>query len=117
MTCEVQSRGAIELYFYGELSLTERAGIQAHLLTCVECRQALRDLQMIRAALAARPDVSAPAGGDWSAFMARLDAAIDESPARQRAPSDPDVPAAAGAASRHGCPRPRRPPARRWRSG
>jgi hypothetical protein len=93
MTCEVQSRGAIELYFYGELSAMERAGIQAHLLTCTECRQALRDLQMIRAALASRPEVNAPAGGDWSGFMARLEAGI-ESTAPGHGRSQPAIPAA-----------------------
>jgi hypothetical protein len=91
MTCEVQSRGAIELYFYGELSATEHAGIQAHLLTCIECRQALRDLQMIRAALAARPEVDAPAGDDWSGFMARLEAGIEST---GRGTLHPAIPAA-----------------------
>jgi hypothetical protein len=38
-------------------------------------------LSVIRAALAARPDVAAPAGTDWSGFMARLDEAVRREPA------------------------------------
>ena len=89
MTCDVQSRGTIELYFYDELSPVERTGVQAHLLTCPACRQALSDLRLIRAALQHRPDVSAPAGGDWSGFMARLDRAIEASPAPARESTPP----------------------------
>ena len=76
MSCEAQAAGTIELYFYGELPLAERAAMEAHLKQCAECRQALEDLSVIRAALAMRPDVATPPGGDWSAFMARLDEAI-----------------------------------------
>lgn len=76
MTCDIQSAGTIELYFYGELAPDERAGLQAHLNQCAECRHALEDLSIIRAALATRPDVATPRGGDWSAFMERLDSSI-----------------------------------------
>ena len=76
MTCDVQARGDVELYFYGELTGDDRAAIQAHLAACAECRHALDDLQTIRAVLGARPDVATPPAGDWSGFMARLDQAI-----------------------------------------
>lgn len=76
MSCEMQAIGTIELYFYGELPLAERAGLEAHLRHCAECRAALEDLSVIRAALAMRPDVATPPGGDWSGFMARLDEAV-----------------------------------------
>jgi putative zinc finger protein len=74
--CDVQASGAIELYFYGELDAAEHAAIQAHLAACAECRDAQEELSIIRAALAARPQVSAPPGGDWSGFMSRLDRAV-----------------------------------------
>lgn len=76
MSCELQASGAIELYFYGELDAAERAVVRQHLPACAECRQSLAELSVIRDALASRPEVSAPAGGDWSGFMARLDAAV-----------------------------------------
>ena len=79
MICEIQAAGTIELYFYGELAIEERAGVQAHLKQCAECRQAFEDLSVIRAALATRPDVATPPGGDWSGFMIRLDAALKQS--------------------------------------
>jgi hypothetical protein len=76
MSCHRQASGAIELYFYNELPLTERAEVQAHIGQCAECRAALDDLSVIRAALAVRPDIATPAGGDWSGFMARLNTRI-----------------------------------------
>ena len=76
MSCHLQASGTIELYFYNELPLAERAEVQAHIGRCIECRAALDDLSVIRAALAVRPDVSMPPGGDWSGFMARLDTRI-----------------------------------------
>lgn len=79
--CDLQASGAIELYFYGELDAAARSGVERHLPVCAHCRQALEELRVISAALAARPDVSAPASGNWSGFMARLDSAIqDERP-------------------------------------
>jgi hypothetical protein len=84
MTCEIQSAGTIELYFYGELPLADRPAVQAHLKQCAECRQALEDLTDIRAALAMRPDVATPPGGDWSSFMARLNDAVQN---EQRPPA------------------------------
>jgi hypothetical protein len=74
--CDLQGTGAIELYFYDELEPGERGSIEDHLRRCGECARALEELRVIRDALATRPDVSAPASGDWSAFMARLDGAI-----------------------------------------
>jgi Putative zinc-finger len=73
MTCDVQSAGTIELFFYGELSSIERAAVQSHLRQCAECRRVVEDLSVIRAALASRPDIATPPGGDWSAFMARIE--------------------------------------------
>jgi hypothetical protein len=75
-TCGVQSSGAIELLFYGELPDGERVEVERHLRACEDCRQAFADLTTIREALASRPDIGSPPGGDWSAFMARLDRAV-----------------------------------------
>jgi hypothetical protein len=75
-TCGVQASGAIELFFYGELPEADRAGIERHVRRCDECRRALDDLITIREALASRPDIASPPGGDWSRFMARLDDAV-----------------------------------------
>jgi hypothetical protein len=74
--CTVQDSGAVELFFYDELDSAERARVAEHVEHCRECADALQDLAMIRAVLASRPEVSAPAGGDWSSFMARLDSAV-----------------------------------------
>ena len=73
--CEVQAGGAIDLYFYGELDAGARERVDRHLAACGSCRQALQELEEIRAALDMRPAVSAPPGDDWSAFMMRLEAA------------------------------------------
>jgi Putative zinc-finger len=85
MRCDLQAAGTIELYFYGELQELERVAVRAHLSGCAECRAALEDLSVIRAALARRPDVATPPGGDWSGFMRRLDAAV----APERSHPDP----------------------------
>jgi len=74
--CELQATGAIELYFYKELDPAEHASVEQHLAACAECRRALDELAIIRAALAARPTVDAPPDGDWRGFMVRLDDAI-----------------------------------------
>lgn len=79
-TCAIHDAGTIELYFYDELGADERAQIDRHLRLCSACRDALAELNVIRTALAGRPDVSAPPSGDWSAFMTRLDAAIRVQP-------------------------------------
>ena len=76
--CNVHADGTIELYFYEELDDTAHASVRAHLAGCGECAQALEELQLIRAALSSRPDVSAPPSGDWTSFMARLDAAVQQ---------------------------------------
>ena len=89
MSCDIQASGTIELLFYGELTIDERAPVQAHLAECADCRQALEDLSVIRTALAMRPDVATPAGGDWSAFMARLNDAIEKDAAAAAAPHPP----------------------------
>jgi hypothetical protein len=70
--CDIQASGAIDLYFYGELAAGERRELEGHLARCVECRSALDELQTIRAALAARPAVASPPGGDWTSLMARI---------------------------------------------
>ena len=87
--CPVYAAGTIDLYFYDELGPAERSGVDEHVATCVTCREALRELAEIRAALAARPVVSGPPAGDWSAFMTRLDASI----ARDEAGAAGGVPA------------------------
>jgi hypothetical protein len=74
--CTILEAGTIELYFYGELPAAESARFEMHLRGCRECRAALDELDMIRTALGSRPAVSSPSSGDWSAFMARLDAAV-----------------------------------------
>jgi putative zinc finger protein len=74
--CHVQASGNIELFFYGELAGAERSALERHLVECAECRRALEELTLIRMALDARPDVSAPPGGDWSGFMSRLGDAV-----------------------------------------
>ena len=74
--CDIQASGAIELYFYDELDAAERTGVEAHVRECRECAHALDELRVIRDALGSRPDVCAPASGEWSDFMARLDAAV-----------------------------------------
>jgi hypothetical protein len=78
MSCAVQASGTMELYFYGELLPSERDAFDRHLSGCELCRSALEELATISAALAARPAVSAPANGDWSAFMSRLDRATEK---------------------------------------
>jgi Putative zinc-finger len=74
--CEVHSSGVIDLFFYDELDATERAWVEQHLRTCNDCRSALDELNVIRGALADRPDVAAPPGEDWARFMRRLEAAL-----------------------------------------
>jgi hypothetical protein len=74
--CEVHASGAIELYFYDELTPREREAVESHVLSCGHCRTVLAELGVIRDALAQRPVVSGPASGDWSAFMSRLDASL-----------------------------------------
>ena len=74
--CAVHDAGSIELYFYGELAPVDRASVGEHLRRCAQCRTALDELTVIRDALAARPDVSAPPANDWSGFMNRLEHAI-----------------------------------------
>lgn len=74
--CPRIESGNVELYFYDELAELERASMARHLASCSDCRQALDELTTIRAALSTRPIVSAPPGGDWSGFMARLNGAV-----------------------------------------
>ncbi|HEY0876378.1 MAG TPA: zf-HC2 domain-containing protein [Vicinamibacterales bacterium] len=85
-TCAIHDAGTIELYFYDELGSAERAQIDRHLRLCSACRDALAELNVIRTALAARPDVSSPPSGDWSAFMERLDASVRARPAAVAVP-------------------------------
>ena len=74
--CSRIESGLIELYFYDELGAGERASMARHIASCAECRHALEELTVIREALATRPVVSAPPGGDWSGFMTRLNDAV-----------------------------------------
>ena len=80
MSCLVQQSGGVELLFYGELNGAERLELQHHLTRCAECRLALEELQLIKAALGTRPTVCAPPGGDWTGFMARLSKAVAAEP-------------------------------------
>ncbi len=75
-TCEQNASGDLDLYFYDELGPVERREVENHLAGCSECRGALDDLRVIRQALEPRARVSAPASGDWSAFMTRLNASV-----------------------------------------
>jgi hypothetical protein len=75
--CHLHASAVIELYFYGELAGADRDDVERHLGGCAECRLALEELTIIRTALKTLPDVSAPAGGDWSAFMVRLQTAVN----------------------------------------
>jgi anti-sigma factor RsiW len=93
--CHLQAAGTIELYFYGELDAPARTDVERHLATCAECRQALDDMRTIQEALATRPDVSTPPGGDWSGFMSRLDDAI------RRESAEPELVAVGSAARRY----------------
>jgi hypothetical protein len=74
--CEHVDDGAVELFFYDELTSAERDAMAAHIRACRHCAAAVEDLKTIRAALAARPDIAAPESGNWSRFMQRLDAAV-----------------------------------------
>jgi Putative zinc-finger len=100
-TCSTRPPEAVELYFYGELTEAERARMAAHLRGCRACRQALEDLTLIRAALAAQPHAAAPAGGDWTRFMSRLQAATVDAHAAHspRRTSARRAPVAAGLAA------------------
>ncbi|HVH56578.1 MAG TPA: hypothetical protein VM791_09990 [Vicinamibacterales bacterium] len=75
-TCTIHDAGSVDLYFYGELAPAEHAVVAEHLRQCRLCRTALEELTVIREALAACPDITAPPTGDWSAFMNRLDTAV-----------------------------------------
>ena len=83
--CGTQADGLVELYFYDELSAAERQDVARHLASCAECRAALEELRLIRTALADRPAVIAPPGGNWSALMGRIDRAVAVEPARPQA--------------------------------
>ena len=85
--CSSRPPGAVELYFYGELTAQDHAQMDAHLRACAACRQALEELTVIRAALAARVDVSEPPGGDWTGFMSRLRTATVASQAAAQSPA------------------------------
>ena len=84
MTCERSSSGVLDLYFYDELAPEEREATSTHVASCAQCREALDDLALISQALASRPAIASPPGGDWTGFMARLDAAVDVETRSQR---------------------------------
>lgn len=102
MICERSVSGVLDLYFYDELPPAERGEVATHLASCADCRQALADLELIGSALASRPAISSPPGGDWSRFMSRLDAAIDVDAraGRSRVVAFPAAPAAPPKAAR-----------------
>jgi hypothetical protein len=79
--CHLWDTPDIELYFYDELDAVDTARVAAHLRGCADCRQRLDDLRTIRRVLSG-PRVHAPAAGDWSGFMRRLDEACDLKPDR-----------------------------------
>lgn len=87
--CAMSDSPDIELFFYDELDATQRARVAAHLQSCAACRMRLEDLHAIRRALAANPPVDAPAAGDWSGFMRRLDSAVGLAAAPPRHGSAP----------------------------
>ncbi|MEO7274605.1 MAG: hypothetical protein ABIX28_23925 [Vicinamibacterales bacterium] len=80
--CPMQTDGLVELYFYDELSSDGRQELARHLPSCADCRAALDELEVISAALAERPRVSAPANGDWSSLMARIERTVALEPPR-----------------------------------
>lgn len=90
--CERAGSGDIELYFYGDVAASERVGIEAHLLVCAECRQAVDDLEVIASALSSRPLIEAPPRGDWTDFTRRLEDAVrlERGTAVVRSPDRPD---------------------------
>ena len=89
-TCERHASGDLDLYFYDELGPAARSAVENHVAGCSECRAALEELHVIREALASRPDVAAPASGDWAAFMTRLNASLT----KERTPTGTVVPMA-----------------------
>lgn len=74
--CIRSSSESVTLYFYDELAPAARAEFDAHLAACADCRAALGELQLIGGLLSdrARPERSPR---EWTAFMRRLDAALD----------------------------------------
>lgn len=88
-TCGFQEAGCVEQFFYDEMPGSERLAFQRHLAGCTECRRSLDDLEVIRAALASRPDAHVPPGGSWMPFMARLDESLRSD--RKRRATVPNV--------------------------
>jgi hypothetical protein len=90
--CGVQLSGAIDMYFYDELPPRERREVETHVRRCSACRDVLAELALIRSSLASRPEIAAPAGGDWTRLMDRIEGAL----AAQSAPGavGPIAPAA-----------------------
>jgi hypothetical protein len=78
--CDIQRSGALDLYFYGELTPDERRDLERHLAACAECHEALDDLRTIRTALASTPPVAAPPGADWTSLMDRIETAVAGEP-------------------------------------
>ena len=58
-----------------DVSRSDRDGLMAHLKQCAECRLALQEQRIVRAALTARADAEVPAG-----FLARVLSEIDFGP-------------------------------------
>lgn len=77
MSCDEVTREAIELLAYGEAAPGERDTLERHLAACDRCRAEVEQLRTIRRAMSDRGVVDAPAGGDWTPFMSRLEARLD----------------------------------------
>jgi len=59
-TCE-QIQTELSAYLDGEIAAAERGSVEAHVKDCAVCREALKDLEMVRRALADLPKLKAPA--------------------------------------------------------
>ncbi len=84
MTCDERTREGIERLAHGDVPATDRTALERHVASCAACRDALDDLRTIGREMHARGAVSAPPGGDWMVFMARLDRRLDEADGRPR---------------------------------
>lgn len=73
-TCDRLEPGTIEQYFYGELPPHEAVRVEDHLRACAACREHIADLHAVADALAHESVVDAPAAGEWTGFMQRLEA-------------------------------------------
>jgi hypothetical protein len=82
--CDIQHSGALDLYFYGEITPFERRDLDTHLAACAECREALDELRTIRSALAPAHAAAGPPEGDWTSLMARIERGVSNEPSPGR---------------------------------